>query len=46
VKPLVYRTFDLNDAPGAHALMDSGTHMGKIVLTTPALRAAAAPASA
>jgi len=40
VKPLIYRTFDLDDASGAHALMDSGTHIGKIVLTTRAARTA------
>ncbi|MEM5404508.1 NAD(P)H-quinone oxidoreductase [Paraburkholderia unamae] len=40
VKPVIYRTFDLDDARGAHALMDSGTHIGKIVLTTRAARAA------
>jgi NADPH2:quinone reductase len=40
VKPLIYRTFDLDDARGAHELMDSGTHIGKIVLTTRAARAA------
>jgi NADPH2:quinone reductase len=34
VKPVIYRTFDLADARGAHALMDSGAHIGKIVLTT------------
>nr|WP_254609425.1 NAD(P)H-quinone oxidoreductase [Burkholderia lata] len=36
VKPQVYRTFDLRDASAAHALMDSGRHIGKIVLRTPA----------
>ncbi|WP_175240927.1 zinc-binding dehydrogenase, partial [Burkholderia cenocepacia] len=34
VKPVIHRTFDLDDARGAHTLMDSGTHIGKIVLTT------------
>jgi NADPH:quinone reductase len=34
VKPVIYRTFDLDDARSAHALMESGTHIGKIVLTT------------
>jgi NADPH2:quinone reductase len=33
VKPAIFQTFDLNDACGAHALMDSGLHIGKIVLT-------------
>jgi putative PIG3 family NAD(P)H quinone oxidoreductase len=32
VKPQVYRTFPLADAAGAHALMESSTHIGKIVL--------------
>ncbi|MGU7771849.1 NAD(P)H-quinone oxidoreductase [Burkholderia sp. MR1-5-21] len=40
VKPLIYRTFALDDARDAHALMDSGAHIGKIVLTTDAARAA------
>ncbi|MGF6959725.1 NADPH2:quinone reductase [Paraburkholderia youngii] len=33
VKPAIFQTFDLDDARGAHALMDSGLHIGKIVLT-------------
>ncbi|CAB3763100.1 zinc-binding dehydrogenase [Paraburkholderia humisilvae] len=33
-KPVVYKTFALADARGAHELIDSGTHFGKIVLTT------------
>ena len=33
VKPLIFRTFPLVDAAGAHALMESSTHVGKIVLT-------------
>ena len=33
VKPLVYRTFPFRDAPAAHRLMESGEHIGKIVLT-------------
>jgi len=32
VKPQVYKTFPLSDAAGAHALMESSTHIGKIVL--------------
>lgn len=40
VKPVMYQAFDLDDARGAHALMDSGTHIGKIVLTTRAARTA------
>ena len=31
-KPVIYRTFALADAAKAHALMDSGEHVGKIVL--------------
>lgn len=33
VKPLIYRTFPLERASEAHALMDSSAHIGKIVLT-------------
>lgn len=33
VKPQVYKTFSLKDAGDAHRLMDSGKHIGKIVLT-------------
>ena len=33
VKPLIYRTFPLEDAPAAHRLMESSAHVGKIVLT-------------
>ncbi len=36
VKPQVYRLFALHDARAAHELMDSGRHIGKIVLVTPA----------
>jgi len=36
VKPEVYRTYPLADASGAHALIDSGTHIGKIVLVNEA----------
>jgi NADPH:quinone reductase-like Zn-dependent oxidoreductase len=35
VKPLVYRTFPLNDAAKAHALLESSEHIGEIVLTHP-----------
>jgi NADPH2:quinone reductase len=31
-KPVIHATFKLVDAPMAHALMESGTHIGKIVL--------------
>ena len=34
VKPVIYRTFPLADAEGAHRLMESGEHIGKILLTT------------
>ncbi len=33
VKPVVHRTFAAADAAQAHALMESGAHVGKIVLT-------------
>jgi len=33
VKPLIYRTFPLEKASEAHALMDTSAHIGKIVLT-------------
>jgi NADPH:quinone reductase len=33
VKPVIYRTFPLREASGAHALMETSTHIGKIVLT-------------
>jgi NADPH:quinone reductase len=32
VKPLLYKTFPLKDAAAAHALMETSTHIGKIVL--------------
>ena len=32
LKPVIDRVFPLSDAAGAHALMDSGAHIGKIVL--------------
>ncbi len=35
VKPEIYRTFAFADAVEAHALIDSGTHIGKIVLLNP-----------
>jgi putative PIG3 family NAD(P)H quinone oxidoreductase len=34
VKPIVYRTFSLTDAAGAHRLMESSEHVGKIVLVS------------
>jgi putative PIG3 family NAD(P)H quinone oxidoreductase len=33
VKPVIYKTFRLHDAAKAHALMETSTHIGKIVLT-------------
>lgn len=33
VKPIIFRTFPLEQAAAAHALMESSTHVGKIVLT-------------
>ena len=33
IKPIIYRTFPLADAGGAHRLMHSNQHIGKIVLT-------------
>jgi putative PIG3 family NAD(P)H quinone oxidoreductase len=32
IRPVVHSTFPLEDAAGAHRLMDSGEHVGKIVL--------------
>jgi NADPH:quinone reductase len=34
VKPIIHTTFPLRDAAAAHRLMESGSHIGKIVLTT------------
>ena len=33
VKPVIFKTFPLTEAAAAHALMESSTHIGKIVLT-------------
>lgn len=33
IKPVIHRTFPLEDAADAHHLMESSTHVGKIVLT-------------
>jgi NADPH2:quinone reductase len=33
VRPVIHATFPLEKAAEAHALMDSGAHIGKIVLT-------------
>src|SRR5215831_8410642 len=32
-KPVIYRTFPLKEAAAAHGLMETSTHIGKIVLT-------------
>lgn len=32
IRPVIHSTFPLTDAAGAHRLMDSGEHVGKIVL--------------
>jgi NADPH2:quinone reductase len=32
VQPVIHRVFDAADAAQAHALMESSTHVGKIVL--------------
>ena len=34
LKPLIFRSFRLEEAAKAHTLMESGAHIGKIVLTT------------
>ena len=33
IKPVIYRTFPLEQAMDAHKLMESSAHIGKIVLT-------------
>jgi NADPH2:quinone reductase len=33
IRPVIYRTFGLEQASEAHALMESSTHVGKILLT-------------
>jgi NADPH2:quinone reductase len=33
VRPVIFKTFPLRDAAKAHALMETSTHIGKIVLT-------------
>ena len=32
IRPVIYRTFSLEQAPEAHALMESGAHIGKLLL--------------
>jgi putative PIG3 family NAD(P)H quinone oxidoreductase len=34
VKPIIYRTFPLAEAAAAHRLLESGEHIGKVLLTT------------
>lgn len=41
VKPYLFRTFPLDDARGAHELLGSRQHVGKVILVTPAGEAAA-----
>ena len=36
LKPLIFKVFKLEEAAKAHALMESGMHIGKIVLMTDA----------
>ena len=33
IKPVIFKTFPLEQAAQAHALMESSQHIGKIVLT-------------
>ncbi|MAZ27433.1 MAG: NAD(P)H-quinone oxidoreductase [Cytophagaceae bacterium] len=33
IKPIIYKTFSIEEAKSAHALMESSSHMGKIILT-------------
>jgi putative PIG3 family NAD(P)H quinone oxidoreductase len=37
IKPQIFKTFRLEEAAEAHALMESGAHIGRIVLTTGAI---------
>jgi putative PIG3 family NAD(P)H quinone oxidoreductase len=39
LRPQIFRTFPLEDAAAAHALMESSRHVGKIMLLTPAFEA-------
>ncbi|HEC90550.1 MAG TPA: NAD(P)H-quinone oxidoreductase, partial [Alphaproteobacteria bacterium] len=36
IKPVIHAAFPLEEAAGAHAMMEKGTHIGKIVLEVPA----------
>jgi NADPH2:quinone reductase len=33
IKPVIFKTFSLEQAEQAHALMETSTHVGKIMLT-------------
>jgi NADPH2:quinone reductase len=33
IRPVIHATFPLDQASAAHALMESGAHIGKIILT-------------
>ena len=33
IKPIVYKTFPLADASLAHEMLESGQHIGKVILT-------------
>ena len=33
IKPVIYKTFPLDDAAQSHTLMESSQHIGKIILT-------------
>jgi NADPH2:quinone reductase len=33
IKPVIYKTFSLQQAAESHALMESSTHVGKIMLS-------------
>jgi NADPH2:quinone reductase len=33
IKPVIFKTFKLEDAADAHRLMESSAHIGKLVLT-------------
>jgi NADPH2:quinone reductase len=33
IKPVIFKTFPLDQAAAAHALMETSAHIGKIVLT-------------
>jgi NADPH2:quinone reductase len=41
IRPVIHSTFPLTDSAGAHRLMDSGDHVGKIVLEVPVIPAKA-----